>query len=309
MIQKHLEKMQKLLQVASITKKVTLALIGLFLIIFLLTHLGINLCMLRNDGGTWFRDAAHFMGTNWLVKIFEIVLFAAIGLHILLALFIQYCNWRARPIGYKSRSKSKTTFGSKLMIWTGLLILGFLCVHMVHFWFAKVGWKEGVYTVKTENVERALGAKQLALSNAYMAAENDQDLMRIETDFYALNTFIESNEKIQVVLFPARGNQKYITNLSKAEVEEMRMFLEVKYEPDFYYMARDLFKNTWIVLLYLFFMLALCFHLMHAFASAFQTLGLAHSKYTWIIKITGTTFAIVVSVGFAIIPVFFYFCK
>jgi len=56
-------------------------------------------------------------------------------------------------------------------------------------------------------------------------------------------------------------------------------------------------------------MLALGFHLAHAFPSAFQTLGWAHSKYTWIIKIVGTAFAIVVSVGFAIIPVFFYFCK
>ena len=142
MIQKHLEKMQKLLQVASITKKITLALIGLFLIVFLLTHLGINLCMLRGDGGAWFRDAAHFMGTNYIVKVFELVLFGAIGLHILLALLIQFHNWRARPVGYASRSKSETAFGSKLMIWSGILVALFLAVHMVHFWFAKVGWQK-----------------------------------------------------------------------------------------------------------------------------------------------------------------------
>jgi succinate dehydrogenase / fumarate reductase cytochrome b subunit len=214
--------MQKLLQVASITKKITLAIIGLFLITFLLVHLGINLCLLRNDGGEWFRAAAHFMGTNYIIKVFEIVLFAAIGLHILLALFIQYHNWRARPIGYKSCSKSKTSFGSKLMIWTGLLVAFFIGIHLVNFWFAKV-------------------------------------------------------------------------------------FGDV--EPDFYEMVFLLFQHGWIVVMYVCFMIVLCFHLMHAFPSAFQTLGLAHSKYTPIIKIVGIFLALVISVGFAIIPLFIYFFK
>ena len=301
--------MQKLLQVASITKKITLALIGLFLIVFLLTHLGINLCMLRSDGGAWFRDAAHFMGTNYLIKVFELVLFGAIGLHILLALLIQFHNWCARPVGYASGSKSKTAFGSKLMIWTGILVALFLAVHMVQFWFAKVGWAEGRYTVKIENVEKAFGAKQFALSNAYMSTEDDQELIRIEAEFMALNDYIENDEKFHILVFPGSGGQRFITNLSKAEIQELTSFLDVDYEPDFYYMARDLFKLGWVVWLYLFFMLALGFHLAHAFPSAFQTLGLVHSKYTPIVKIVGIAFAIVVSVGFAIIPVFFYFCK
>jgi len=309
MIQKHLEKMQKLLQVASITKKITLALIGLFLMLFLLMHLGINLCLLRNDGGAWFRDAAHFMGSNYIIKVMEIGLFAAFGLHILLALLIQIHNWCARPIGYVSRPKSKTAFGSKLMIWTGLLVAIFLVVHMVHFWFAKVGWKEGIYTVKVESVEKAFGAKQFALSSAYMSTEDDAELIRIETEFMELNNYIENDEKLHVLVFPKAGGQRFITNLSKAEVDELRLFLDVDYEPDFYAMVRDLFKLEWVVLLYLFFMLALAFHLAHAFQSAFQTLGWAHSKYTPIIKIVGIAFAVAVSVGFAIIPVFFYFCK
>jgi succinate dehydrogenase/fumarate reductase cytochrome b subunit (b558 family) len=309
MIQKHLEKMQKLLQVASITKKITLALIGLFLITFLLVHLGINLCLLRNDGGAWFRDAAHFMGTNWLVKIFEVVLFGAIALHILLALLIQLYNWRARPIGYKSCSKSKTAFGSKLMIWTGLLVALFLGIHMVNFWFAKVGWTEGRYTVKIENVEKAYGIKQFALHEAYMNTEKEPELFRIQTEYSELNNYIENDEKFLALMFPGKAGQRFITNLSKADIDEMKKFLDIKYEPDFHAMVRDLFKNGWIVLLYLFFMIALGFHLSHAFPSAFQTLGAAHSKYTWVIKIVGTAFAIVVPAGFAILPLFFYFCK
>ncbi|MDR0437293.1 MAG: succinate dehydrogenase cytochrome b subunit [Bacteroidales bacterium] len=302
-------KLPKFLQFASITKKITLALIGLFLMLFLLTHLGINLCLLRNDGGEWFRAAAHFMGTNYIVKVFEVMLFGAIGLHILLALIIQFHNWMARPVGYASGNKSKTAFGSKLMIWSGLLVALFLVVHLVHFWFAKVGWTEGIYTVKIENVEKALGKKQFALNEALMNTENENEWFSIQREFMELQNYIENDERFHVLMFSGNTGQRFITNLSKADIDEMRSFLDVKYEPDFYYMARDLFSIWWVVVMYFFFMVALGFHLAHAFPSAFQTLGAAHSKYTPIIKFVGISFAMLVSVGFAIIPIFFYFCK
>ena len=62
-----------LLTYSSITKKIIMACAGLFLVLFLLVHLGINLCILRNDNGDWFKAASHFMGTNYIIKIFEIV--------------------------------------------------------------------------------------------------------------------------------------------------------------------------------------------------------------------------------------------
>jgi succinate dehydrogenase / fumarate reductase cytochrome b subunit len=46
---------------------------------------------------------------------------------------------------------------------------------------------------------------------------------------------------------------------------------------------------------------------MHAFQSAFQTLGLNHKKYTPVIKFIGIAYAILVPLGFAIIPVYFLF--
>ena len=45
-------------------------------------------------------------------------------------------------------------------------------------------------------------------------------------------------------------------------------------------------------------------HLSHGFASAFQSLGLNHPKYTPLIKILGKVFAVVIAVGFASIVVF-----
>ncbi|MGB1217350.1 MAG: hypothetical protein ACPG5P_05715, partial [Saprospiraceae bacterium] len=49
------------------------------------------------------------------------------------------------------------------------------------------------------------------------------------------------------------------------------------------------------------------FHLQHGFASAFQTLGLNHRKYTPIVKTVGNIIAFVVPGLFAIIPIMMYF--
>jgi len=76
---------------------------------------------------------------------------------------------------------------------------------------------------------------------------------------------------------------------------------------DFYSMAVVKFKNPWYSGIYLASFVFLGFHLKHAFQSAFQSLGLNHDKYTPAIKVIGTIYAIVISLGFASIPVYFLF--
>lgn len=76
---------------------------------------------------------------------------------------------------------------------------------------------------------------------------------------------------------------------------------------DFYFMIIKLFKQPVYSVIYIGFMIFLSFHLMHAFQSAFQTLGLNHSKYTPAIKFIGTAYAILVPLGFAIIPIYVLF--
>jgi len=127
------------LKFSSITKKIVMACAGLFLVIFLLVHLSINLTLLRGDDGGWFNDASHFMGTNYIVKIFEIVLFGGILLHILVGIILTLKNWASRPVGYYKTNKSKTSFFSKYMIWTGLIIFIFLAIHFMNFYFVKLG--------------------------------------------------------------------------------------------------------------------------------------------------------------------------
>lgn len=124
------------LQLSSITKKVIMALAGLFLISFLLVHLGINLTLLiPGSGREIFTKAAHFMGTNPLIKVFEVVLFGGFIIHILYGVVLQLQNWKARPQGYKVTTTTQLSYFSKFMIHTGMLIFIFLVIHMIDFYF------------------------------------------------------------------------------------------------------------------------------------------------------------------------------
>jgi len=213
---------------SSVTKKIVMAVAGLFLISFLMLHLGINLLMLRSDGGALFSKAVHFMTTNPVIKVFEVVLFGGFFIHILFGVTLQVYNWIARPKRYKVEGFSHTSFFSKYMIHIGAIILVFLAIHFTNFYF-----------VKLELVD------------------------------------------------PPAGVARH----------------------DFYTMAQLLFSSDFYAILYIVLMVFLGFHLQHAFQSAFQTLGLAHSKYTSVIKAIGTVYAIVVPLGFALIPVYFIFFK
>jgi succinate dehydrogenase / fumarate reductase cytochrome b subunit len=218
----------KLLVYSSITKKVVMALAGLFLITFLLVHLGINLLLMYNDDGAAFMVAVEFMGTNPLIKVMEIFLMSGFALHIILGVIIQIQNWMARPVRYKVEGYSHLSFFSKYMIHTGAIIFIFLCIHFFNFYFVKLGF-----------------------------------------------------------VSPPEGIGQH----------------------DFYQMATLLFADKFYAILYVILMVFLGFHLHHAFQSAFQTMGLNHTKYTPVIKTLGTIYAIVVPLGFASIPLFFMFIK
>lgn len=78
---------------------------------------------------------------------------------------------------------------------------------------------------------------------------------------------------------------------------------------DLYSIVVFAFQESWFVILYVVSMIFLGFHLAHGFASAFQTLGLRHSKYTPAIKMLGLIFSIVVPALFAAMPIYLYFSK
>ncbi|MCX2478717.1 succinate dehydrogenase cytochrome b subunit [Pedobacter sp. MC2016-15] len=73
-----------------------------------------------------------------------------------------------------------------------------------------------------------------------------------------------------------------------------------------YAVMQQTFQNIWIVVLYELAMVSLLYHLLHGFASAFQTLGWNHRKYSPLIKGIGVWYSIIISLLFAAMPVAFY---
>ncbi len=268
-------------KIHSITKKIVVALVGGFLLLFLLFHMTANLFILHHDDGAWYSAFCNFMGTNWIVKVFEIVLLGFIALHILLTLWLAVTNRLARPVRYHQAQKSKTHSTSKLMIWTGILILVCLLMHFYDFYFVKVGWVKGEYMVKVE----ALAKSENAM--------NDEEVMMMAYDAVEEGRVSTDGKWIRHLSYDER-------NLLKQRAPE------TKPEPDFYYMAREKFSHWHIVLGYLFFFFVIFMHLSHAFPSAFQTLGLNNYKYNNIIEALGKIYTWVVVLGFAAVPILVY---
>lgn len=215
---------------SSLGKKLIMSLAGLFLCAFLVVHLGINLLLLSNDKGEAFRIGVEFMTTNILIRIMEIFLFGGFLLHIIYGVIIQIRNWMARPSRYAVSNNSQTSFFSKYMIHTGVIIFIFLIIHLANFYFVKLG----------------------------------------------------------LVSMPKGG-------------------IPIEDTHDFYNMAINLFSNPGYSIFYIVCMVFLSFHLLHAFQSAFQTMGLNHKKYSPIINWIGIIYAIVIPAGFAVIPAYFLF--
>jgi succinate dehydrogenase / fumarate reductase cytochrome b subunit len=205
---------------SSLGKKLIMAVTGLFLYIYLIIHLVANLLLLRSTPDA-FEAYAEFMAAslNIPVRIIEIVLFIAFIYHIINGIRLWFINKSARGIDYTTKNPSaNSTFYSRFMIQSGLVIMIFLVIHLLDFFI------------------------------------------------------------------PSRFGNPSMTMYESAVVK---------------------FSNTWWSLMYIAAMILLAFHLVHAFQSGFQTLGLRHNKYTPFIKAFGVVFSILICLGFAVIPLFF----
>ncbi len=111
-----------------------MGLTGLFLISFLIVHVGVNACIFVNDQGEAYNTAAHFMSHNWVLRIVEIGLFAGLLVHILQGLLLWKQNSGARPINYKVNAANENSrWYSRSMGLLGTLLLFFLIIHISKF--------------------------------------------------------------------------------------------------------------------------------------------------------------------------------
>lgn len=76
---------------------------------------------------------------------------------------------------------------------------------------------------------------------------------------------------------------------------------------EYFQIVINFFSYWWYSLLYVIAVLLLGFHLNHGFQSAFQTFGWNHKKYTPLIEKIGTIYAIIMAIGFASMPIYFFF--
>ncbi len=120
---------------SSIARKVAMALSGLFLVVFLAQHFTINITSVISPDT--FNEWSHFMGTNVLVQaVLQPILIFGVIFHFVMGFILDYQNRSARG-GQKYamfKGSANSSWFSRNMIISGVVILLFLGLHMYDFW-------------------------------------------------------------------------------------------------------------------------------------------------------------------------------
>ncbi len=205
---------------------------GIFLLLFILVHLTINMFLILDDTGELYNQGAHFMVTNPAVKVMEPILALGFLIHIIWSLLISWENYKARPVKYKKQDLSvASSWASRNMLILGALVFVFLVIHLANFW-----WK-----IKFSG----------------------DDLLNqgLEPGVEMHNTYL------------------LVSTLFK----ESRLFSS----------------------LYIVGGILLGLHVTHGFWSAFQTIGFNNKLWLNRLQNIARVYAVVVAMGFAIIPIYF----
>jgi succinate dehydrogenase / fumarate reductase cytochrome b subunit len=117
---------------STIGKKVIMAVTGLLLVGFVIGHMLGHLQMF--ESAAKYDAYAHFLqslgGLLWLVRL---VLFAAVVLHVVMAVQLTRRSRAARPVPYVRQSPQVSTLASRSMRVGGFLVLAFVIFHILHF--------------------------------------------------------------------------------------------------------------------------------------------------------------------------------
>lgn len=217
---------------ASIGRKFLMSVTGIFLLLFIVVHLTLNLLLIFDDSGELFNQGAHFMATNPAIKIMEPILALGFLVHIFWSLLITWENYKARPVKYKKQDLSvASSWASRNMLILGSLIFVFLAIHLANFY-----WK-----IK-----------------------------------------VTGSPLLEEGMLP--GSDIHNT----------------------YALVSTLFKESLLFsLLYIMGGCLLGLHITHGFWSAFQTIGFNNKQWLNRLKRVAWVYAIIVAVGFSLIPLYF----
>jgi len=120
---------------SSVGRKLLMAVTGLCFCIFLMGHLVGNLTIYAgNEAFNAYAQRLHALGPLLTVAELGLLLFAII--HVATGLSLFYQNFKARPTRYKIQKRGGgRTIGSATMPYTGILLLGFIVLHLLNFHF------------------------------------------------------------------------------------------------------------------------------------------------------------------------------
>jgi succinate dehydrogenase / fumarate reductase, cytochrome b subunit len=114
-------------------KKVVMAVTGLIMVAYLLTHVLANLLVFQ--GPSRINAYSAFLhGTGGALWAARLVLFGSLLLHVVAAVQLAARRGEARPVAYAGGRKPQvSTWASRSIRWGGGLILVFLIYHILHF--------------------------------------------------------------------------------------------------------------------------------------------------------------------------------
>ena len=118
-----------------------MALSALFLIIFLIIHLAVNVTSLFS--AEVFNDLSHFMGTNPLIQFaMQPVLIFGVVFHFVMGFILEIRNKKARNVKYaKFNGAASASWMSRNMAYSGAAILAFIVLHFIDFWIPELNTK------------------------------------------------------------------------------------------------------------------------------------------------------------------------
>jgi len=119
---------------SSIGRKFIMSISGIFLVLFLLFHLSMNLTLLFP--GDAYDRICKLLGANWYAVVGTLVLAAGFVIHIIYGTWLTLLNKKARGHErYASSNKTKTEWAAKNLWVLGAIVFLGLVLHFWNFWY------------------------------------------------------------------------------------------------------------------------------------------------------------------------------
>lgn len=146
--------------------KLLIALTGLGLYFFLITHLAGNLLVFL--GKETFNNYSHILGGSPIILLVELGLLLVFLVHVYKTVTNYAANKGKRPVAYAKKvgagGHSKKSAASSTMIITGTILLVFIVLHLTHFKFGATDLVPGTHVKDLHGLEMRLFSNPLMVA-------------------------------------------------------------------------------------------------------------------------------------------------